>query len=47
VQVLKSYAQGKDLFPPMFLFLKQIGGGLGVGLVHMTRKPKPWKFLTI
>ena len=46
-QVLKFYAQGMDATLPMFLFLKQIGGSLGVRSALTTRKPELWKSSTM
>jgi len=41
------HSEGWSLIFPMFLFLKQIGGILGVRIAPMTRKPERWKSLTI
>jgi hypothetical protein len=41
------HSEGWSLISPMFLFLKQIGGSLGVRLAPTTRKPELWKSLTM
>jgi hypothetical protein len=41
------HSEGWSLISPMFLFIKQIGGSLGVRLAPTTRKPELWKSLTM
>jgi len=44
VKILDS--EGWSLIFPMFLFIKEIGGNLGVSLTPETRKPELWKSST-